>query len=127
MGVAIQVMVELTEIHCGECGGTYAINERYRALQYQKGGSWHCPYCQVGWGYANNNENAKLKRELENERRYKANALARANEEAAARLKAERALKRHKTRTKNGACPCCNRTFVQLARHIKTKHPEYEA
>jgi len=33
------------------------------------------------------------------------------------------------TRTKNrighGVCPCCNRTFRQLANHIKSKHPEY--
>lgn len=33
------------------------------------------------------------------------------------------------TKTKNrigkGVCPCCNRTFVELARHIATKHPDY--
>lgn len=32
MGVihSINVSVELTEVNCGNCGGTYAINERYR-------------------------------------------------------------------------------------------------
>jgi hypothetical protein len=24
-------------------------------------------------------------------------------------------------------CPCCQRTVSQMARHIKTKHPEYVA
>src|SRR5262245_22389812 len=24
-----------------------------------------------------------------------------------------------------GVCPCCNRSFVQLQRHMKTKHPLY--
>jgi hypothetical protein len=24
-----------------------------------------------------------------------------------------------------GVCPCCNRTFQQLARHMKAKHPGY--
>lgn len=43
--------VEFTIINCGECGGSYAINERYRAHQESKGGSWTCPYCKVGWGY----------------------------------------------------------------------------
>lgn len=34
--------------------------------------------------------------------------------------KAERTLKRvHK-----GVCPCCNRTFDNLAKHMQTKHPE---
>lgn len=23
-----------------------------------------------------------------------------------------------------GVCPCCNRTFKQLAAHMKTKHPD---
>lgn len=24
-----------------------------------------------------------------------------------------------------GVCPCCKRTFQQLARHMKCKHPKY--
>ena len=24
-----------------------------------------------------------------------------------------------------GVCPCCNRTFANLAQHMATKHPEY--
>lgn len=29
-------------------------------------------------------------------------------------------------RVQGGVCPCCDRSFVQLARHMKTKHPDYE-
>ena len=32
-----------------------------------------------------------------------------------------------KNRVKNGVCPCCNRTFVNLLRHMKSKHPEYDS
>lgn len=64
---SISVEVELTEINCGECGGIYAINERYRKQKYQNGGSWNCPYCQVGWGYSGNDENSQLKAKLEKE------------------------------------------------------------
>lgn len=43
--------------------------------------------------------------------------------------RSKRALKGVVTRTKNrigkGVCPCCNRYFEKLARHIKTKHPTY--
>lgn len=28
-------------------------------------------------------------------------------------------------RAKAGVCPCCNRTFVQLARHMATQHPQF--
>ena len=126
------VTVELSEINCGKCGGTYAINERYREQMYQQGGSWNCPYCECGWGYSQNNENSKLKEQIEtlerskkflerqaenarNAERYQKNC-ARAQKAAKTRIK---------NRIKNGVCPCCNRTFKQLAAHMKNKHPNY--
>ena len=30
-----------------------------------------------------------------------------------------------KKRAANGVCPCCNRTFSDLSRHMHTKHPNY--
>lgn len=35
-------------------------------------------------------------------------------------------LTRHRKRASAGVCPCCNRTFQQLARHMKTKHPGFK-
>jgi len=126
------VTVELSEINCGECGGIYAINERYRKQMYAKGGSWNCPYCKVDWGYSDNNENSKLKKELESIKRGKelAERQAQRERENAAYQKrcasAQKAAKtRMKNRIKNGVCPCCNRTFKQLAEHMKNKHPNY--
>lgn len=124
MGLAaIQVTVELTEINCGECGGTYAINERYRQQKYQKGESWNCPYCRTGWGYSGNSENEKLRRELAAEKQRKESALARENEERAARERLERKLKR----VNRGVCPDCNRSFQNLARHMACKHSKKPA
>lgn len=34
-------------------------------------------------------------------------------------------LTRHKKRAAAGVCPCCNRTFQQLARHMAGRHPGY--
>lgn len=34
-------------------------------------------------------------------------------------------LTRQKRRVAAGVCPCCNRTFQQLARHMATKHPDF--
>lgn len=51
---------------------------------------------------------------------------AQAQAERDQRLAAERELKKIQTRVKGGVCPCCNRSFVQLTRHMKTKHPDYE-
>jgi len=32
-----------------------------------------------------------------------------------------------KNRVGHGICPCCNRTFENLARHMGSKHPTYTA
>ena len=128
MGAAISVAVVLTEIHCGECGGTYAINERYRKQRQEKSGFWMCPYCRCEWGYPKDgSENEKLRRELEAERQRKARALEEANRLRAEAEKATKQRDRLKRRVANGVCPCCTRTFVNLGRHMATKHPEFTA
>lgn len=33
--------------------------------------------------------------------------------------------RRELTRVKAGVCPCCNRTFQNLARHMEGQHPEF--
>lgn len=117
MGLALAVTVALTEINCGECGGTYAINERYRQQKQQTSGFWNCPYCKCSWGFAKG-ENAELREQVEAERRRTQAALARENELRAAKEKMERKLKR----VGRGVCPECNRSFENLARHMNCKH-----
>lgn len=36
-------------------------------------------------------------------------------------------LTKTKKRIAGGACPCCNRSFVDLHKHMHTQHPEYAA
>lgn len=31
-----------------------------------------------------------------------------------------------KKRAKAGTCPCCNRTFSNMAAHMKTQHPDFD-
>ena len=33
---------------------------------------------------------------------------------------------RIKNRVQHGVCPCCNRTFQDLARHMKSQHPDVD-
>jgi hypothetical protein len=124
----------LTTITCGECGGVYAIAEKFREQSQKEGTTWRCPYpgCHVHWGYANNSENAQLKRQLEAERQRVERAENRARMAASRQGIAERSARAYKgqvtkvkRRVGNGVCPCCNRTFSDLARHMKGKHPDY--
>jgi hypothetical protein len=68
---------DLAVITCGACGGIYAISERYRSFKHERGGFWHCPYCEVSWGYGKskiddlNKQLADKQREVEQERKRK--------------------------------------------------------
>jgi hypothetical protein len=57
---------------------------------------------------------ATAKREAEYQRK-------RAEEELSKRHEAEGKLRR----VKNGVCPCCKRSFSNLGRHMKGKHPDF--
>lgn len=126
--------VTLTTMSCGECGGVYAINEQRRAQCRTEGTGWTCPYCKCSWGYFNNGENARLKRELEQLRKRKEWAEQESRNQRERREATERRLSaqrgvttRIKNRISKGACPCCNRTFQDLQRHMVRQHPTYAA
>ena len=108
--VNFQVTVELAQIICGNCGGTYAIADRVRTHKHEHGESWHCPYCQIGWGFN------KSQLVIEQERHQA--TLSRLNDALAAQAVLERKLKR----VDKGVCPHCNRSFQNLARHMEHKH-----
>ena len=124
--------VQMATITC-KCGGVYQINEAFRARCYDTSSSWTCPYCGTGWGYKGTGRSAQLEREkaelesklrTEKWRSEQAEAAKLKAQLKAARLEAER--KRERIRIHNGVCPCCNRTFTSLARHMAMKHPEYK-
>ena len=126
MGAVLKLAVDLISVDCGVCSGTYAINARHHQWCQENGKSWHCPYCNTGWGYEGRGENARLKKELEQERACKQAALERANVSEQNLAQALRARRRLDKRLAAGVCPCCSRTFKQLAAHMTRKHPDYE-
>lgn len=127
--------VELTTINCGCCGGTYAINETYREKAYKASSSWTCPYCKVGWGYAaKNGETEQLKKKLADLEKQNKSITERAEylqKEGDHFRKSRDAIKGQLTQVKKrihaGVCPCCNRSFLNLVRHMQIKHAEVSA
>lgn len=132
MSTTFVASTQLTTIECGRCGGIYAIGETYRDKCHDDGTSWNCPYCRVGWGYAGNSRVEQLTRKLAFQERELAHETARHKwtksnlKDTEHRRRGEKAAKtRLKNRAAAGVCPCCNRTFKQLAAHMKTKHPTW--
>lgn len=117
---------------CLDCGCISTCPEVVYNRQREAGGYHHCPNGHQ-WGWSKEtSEHEKIRRErdllkqetarLEDERRAaeEAASLARARAE-----KAEAATKRLKKRSSAGTCPCCSRTFSNMAEHMKHQHPEF--
>ncbi|MCA1832584.1 MAG: hypothetical protein LC750_07605 [Actinobacteria bacterium] len=120
---------ELVTVVC-TCGINFAVP---RALKSQaldhRGPSGKHIYCPLGhlWHYSGKTEADKLREQLATER----TRIEFWREEAEAKAKQLRTTKGQLTKARKraqaGVCPCCNRSFVQLARHMKSKHPGFEA
>lgn len=123
MGWANPRVDYFTEISCGECGIQFCVPEDWRADKQRTGKGWHCPNGH-GRVYKETTE-AKLKRELEAVHRDRDWQKQRAESADRARKQAEGKLRGLKKRVAAGVCPCCQRTVSQLARHMKTKHPDF--
>ena len=132
--LAFHTELDFYVVNCGCCGGVYAILERVRLQKEREGKSWTCPYCATGWGYQGNGTNAELKRQLKQAERDLQSQKKRtewAKEEARhaeSRRRGEKAAKtRIQNRIANGVCPCCQRSFKNLHRHMQNKHPDYSS
>jgi hypothetical protein len=117
---------------CITCGVRHAMPAVLIERDRAKGGYRFCPNGhQQGWS-TEASEETKIRRErdrlkqdaarLEQERR---DAMATANAQRERAEKAEKATKRLKKRTSAGTCPCCSRTFSNMAEHMKHQHPEF--
>lgn len=130
---AITICGTLYEVHsCIICGVIYTLPKPVADAQRHKGG-YH--YCTNGHGqgwHKGDSEFEKMRRErdrlkqdiarADDERR---DAIATANAQLDRAKKAEARAKRLTKRAAAGTCPCCKRTFKELAEHMKHRHPEF--
>lgn len=93
---------------------------------------FHCPHGHRQ--HYTESEADRLRKEIERERNWRQWEQGRADaaiHEAARNDRRRRAEKAAKTRLKNriakGVCPCCNRSFVDVHRHIASQHPDFSA
>lgn len=112
---------------CGECGIEFKVPEHFYSERKETGKGWFCP-----------NGHSRVFREsdvhvLTRERDRLKQQMAQKDDELSAernrRILAERdaqriadKAQRAAKRTLAATCPCCNRSFANLARHLKTQH-----
>ena len=125
---------EFVIVSCSCCGIPYAIPDmldksakRYRGDR-PNGWRLHCPLGH-NWWYVGETSEQQARRLLREEREHLASLRARLDQEKA-HSKAMKGVatrrKKQLLRVKAGVCPCCNRTFQNLARHMAGQHPDYD-
>jgi hypothetical protein len=95
MGQTISTLLEFEILSCPVCGVHYGIEEKFIKRKREKGDDWFCP-----------NGHNLISKNLTIDR-------------------LEKDIKKANRKAKAGVCPCCNRTFKQLADHMKVKHPDF--
>lgn len=109
---------------CCNCGIAFGMPEKFQKEKLQKGGSFYCPnghgqhYCE--------SDVKKLEKQLLNEQSRHDQTKAKLRDTKGSLVAEKGHRTRLKNRIKNGVCPCCNRYFQNLHKHMKGQHPEYQ-
>jgi Zn finger protein HypA/HybF involved in hydrogenase expression len=118
--MSLTLTTELIATSCW-CGIPFAIPKNLHRTMHDDGHSCYCPN-----GHSMSYRES-YKDELAAEQSRHDQTKADLKAQRAATTKQRNARLRIEKRIAAGVCPCCNRTFQQLARHMKTKHAEYVA
>ena len=112
---------------CFRCGIMFAVTKDFNDECRRMGTSFYCPS-----GHSQSYGKSEAQQLREEKEKSALQFQARLNEATHARLVAEnerdkeikkrRAIER---RIAKGVCPCCNRTFDDIARHMAVKHKDF--
>ena len=122
----VPLMAEFMFKVCPVCGIEYAAPQTFFAGRDDgrsgENKNWFCPN-----GHSLVFSDSEINR-LRRERDRLQQQIAAKDDEIAAerrrRVSAEKKTKRVQKRAHAGVCPCCNRTFQDVVRHMQTKHPD---
>lgn len=122
------VDVQSETLTCKSCGIPFAVPSAWIEARLADHATWYCPNGH-NWHYPGKTEQEKRIEALEAENKQAWEYAQRSSEQADAARRSAAALKGVVTRTKNrlaaGTCPCCDKHFKTLAKHMAAEHPEY--
>lgn len=122
--------VTLEATYCADCGVAFAAPDWFMDGRREDGKSFYCPN---GHSLSYHETDAmRLQKQLETARRnstFYSERLSETRKDLEAEKRSKAAVKGVLTKTKKrlsgGVCPCCNRTFQNLQRHMSGQHPDF--
>jgi hypothetical protein len=114
------------------CGIHHAVPRSLRDFQmrqFNDGGHVTTIYCPLGHQHVpiGETEVDRLRKTAERAKAREARAISRADQAEASLRTTKGVVTKMKKRAAHGVCPCCKRTFANVARHVKGQHPEFVA
>ena len=114
-------------LNCYKCGIGFGVPSEFERQRRSDRQSFFCPSGHSQWFPGKTDE--QRVRELQAQVASKNDLLASTQRELNKRHRLQRAAEGKtraiKRRVANGVCPCCTRTFQNLAAHMANKHPGF--
>lgn len=122
-GTQTTEMLSFVMEQCITCGVPFMMPKYMKRALEESENKFYCPNGHNMF-YNGQSEAKKLKDQLETERKDHERWMENLNNKYLDEISAKNKLAKQLKRVHNGVCPCCNRSFANLERHMKTKHPE---
>lgn len=129
-------MTELVHVTCPNCQTVHGVEQHIydAAQQRNEKMSLYCPNGH-GWHYPKgDSQTTILRRERDRARQALAERDDTIEQEREWRKQSERSASAYKgqvtkikKRVGKGVCPCCNRQFQNVHKHMESQHPEYSS
>lgn len=130
-----QVSFDVDTVTCYKCGVSFSIADTWVKSRREDHANFWCPNGHEQHFTESSKDREirekaaeidRLKKQLE----WKENSLKSANAQCDRISRSNAALRgvvaKERKRVGNGVCPCCKRTFKQLAQHMDHKHPTWK-
>lgn len=114
--------VEFTTMQCCNCHLSFGVTSRFEKDRRKDHKTFYCPQGHAQSYRAGADEETRLRNELNRQQELREAEQARLQRVEAERDQIAKAHKKMRVRVMNGVCPCCNRTFQNLLRHMQTEH-----
>ena len=108
---------------CGQCSIWFGVPSNFLGERRRDGKTFYCPLGHARVYRVTDIQG--LQKKLDREREYARQQTENFKAERRSHIATKGKLTKTKNRIAKGVCPCCNRSFTQLERHIATQHPEF--
>lgn len=131
-GHTITELVTLVTETCCSCNVVFAMTDEMTKRLRQSHDTFYCPagHGQRYLGKSDVEKERERADRAETQLRYARSRAQHLGDQLQATSRSLSATKGVLTKTRkrigNGACPCCNRHFVDVERHMANKHPDYK-